>query len=257
MLNEIASNGGLNTNGVEIESILFGIESSNFDSSVQSFREGRGFDFAGVDCEVGVDGERSNFREGFSYFTGLPSSGIPSNGLRRRFLILNGVAGSSSHQEWELLYNETSYTSSDKDTILSLIDSVQPGATVSEEKTYAEWAIESGLPEAIAGPDADADGDFLDNLTEFYFGLDPLKASPSPLHLDESLALSFPEARNLQGMSSIVETSTDLTAWEAWPVPDDAQSRIEGDTVDQVRIVFPESVTGDVERFFRLRISQE
>ncbi len=244
MLESLQANGGKNANGVEIVSIVLGIEHSNFDSSIRSFQSNTGFDMAGVDCVL-EGSERTAFRESFSYFTGRSPARIPSSGSRREFVILNGVANSPSHEQWQLLYRDSSYSSSDRQTILSLIDAVMPGGDPEPTgNSYDAWLASQSLPLGAAGPMDDPDGDRLTNLLEFYFGSSPLVETPNPLVISaqgDALAVEFPEALNLQGVEPVIQRSTNLIDWSDLSLTDDQWQRMQQDDSNRVSIHLPMS----------------
>ena len=97
---------------------------------------------------------------------------------------------------------------------------------------YWEWAFDMGIiNQQQAWPDADLDGDGIDNRHEFAFGLSPLTASTRLLTLNgttfarglpfatltgtpERLRFTFPRRINTAGLIYTVEFSDDASNWQ-------------------------------------------
>lgn len=239
--------------------MVLGIESSNFDSSIRSFARNEGFEMSGVDCVV-EGTRRTAFREGFSYYSGLSPNRIPGRSSdRSRFVVINGVTGSSSHEPWQVLFNANSVSNATRTSLMTEIDSVMPGNGTgnSDSGTYAAWIETFGLDEALVNPGMNPDDDDLDNLLEFYFNTSPVMADGSPLSLTRDaqrrrvLQFAFGKAR--EGLEVRLEGSADLQAWE--PVESasaDTWNIVSGeDEVDHASVVLPQ----DAPPYVRLRVA--
>ena len=244
----------MNANGVEVVSLLLSIEPDGFDRTIRDFVETNGFDQGGVDCIL-EGSEREQVREGFSYYTGLPSSSVPrSSAQRRAFVILNGVTDSASHDPWELLYVSQSYGSGVKDEVLGHINAIMPGGT--SGVTFASWAADNELPES-AMPIGDADGDGLSNGIEFYLGTSPVTITAQPLtiaRLDEAqVSLNYPLGQDREGVTVQLEGSDDLTEWRVVDVPAEKWVITPGEGEDAAVISVPSESFG----FLRLSVTLE
>jgi hypothetical protein len=88
---------------------------------------------------------------------------------------------------------------------------------------YNQWAAAYPFDQpADALPDADPDGDGVDNLTEFGFLMNPLAGDvgllPVPQHIGGSLTVSFNQSAGISGVTYGAQTSENLATWS--PVPD-------------------------------------
>ena len=91
--------------------------------------------------------------------------------------------------------------------------------------SYAAWRAANFGPndfinDAVSGPNADADGDGISNLQEFYAGLDPHVANGSAaarptatLVSATTFGLDFRESKNIPAGSRTIYYSTDLVQW--------------------------------------------
>jgi hypothetical protein len=200
---------------------------------------------------------RNQFREGFSYYSGLSANRVPSrSGQRSSLVVLSGVEGSASHAPWEVLYNSHDFSNSNRQPLIEAIDAVQPGGAASG-LLYADWAAAEALPEELALPSQDADGDGMANLLEFYFDLRPLVAEPSPLTIQRDpggdITLRFPVGQEREGIRLDVEGSETLEQWEPLEDADSVWNVESGETVDRAILSLP----GGGAPFLRLRVSLE
>jgi hypothetical protein len=242
----VAANGGTNANGVEVVSVVLSIEPNSFDSSVLSFAVNTGFEYAGIDCVLDGD-TRAEVREGFSYYSGLSSSRVPSSSaLRRAFVLINGVQNSPSHALWEVLYNDDSYSRARQASVLASIDSIMPGTDNGVGggigMSFTAWAAANDLSEAES-PLMDSDGDGLSNAMEFYFGAEPNAPNVLPLSVSQeegkAAVLHFPTGKDRVGLTAVVEGSSDLTQWIPIELVEDAWFIEPGEMIDQATVTLP------------------
>ncbi len=167
-------------------------------------------------------------REGFSYYTGVSpalTSYQVSIEQRRVFVVLNGVANSASHDPWELLYRDSTFTASRAPMLRSLIDSIE-GPSANPFLDYESWIERFDLTPEMAGRDQDPDGDGAPSGVEFLLGLDPTRADVREGFAIERSpgghsVLSYREARNRTGSILAVEISTASGIWSPFE-PDPA-----------------------------------
>jgi len=147
------------------------------DTDTISIANNNGYNLPGLDAMA----DRSNSRAGYAYYEGIP---IPGPGLYQfRLVIVNMLAGSPSHQPYEILFNEnteplnTAATTAAMAAARAAIDSVQaaPAGT-----TYAAWKTGHSFPAGQDGPNDDPDRDGWSNLFEFQAGTDPLDPASRP-----------------------------------------------------------------------------
>jgi len=89
--------------------------------------------------------------------------------------------------------------------------------------TYPEWIhrrFEKDAPDSVSNPDADPDGDHLNNLLEYYTGLNPFAAENLPVasHTWTNGNLLFTHRQTLSPITDVnaaVEISTDLKTWNS------------------------------------------
>ena len=238
-------------------SLLLSIEPDGFDGTIRDFVDTNGFDQGGVDCVL-EGNQRDQVREGFSYYTGLPSSRVPrSSAQRRAFLILNGVTDSASHDPWKLLYFSQSYGSGVKDEVLGHINSIMPGDGGGPGGlTFSVWLNDNGLP-ADTSVSGDADGDGLSNGVEFYLDRPPLATELQPLSIarvDETqVSVSYTMGQNREGVIASLEGSDDCITWSTVDVPAKDWVITPGEGLDSAKITLP--VNGV--QFLRLTVAVE
>jgi alpha-L-fucosidase len=134
--------------------------------------------------------------------------------------------------------------------------------TVLEAWRKTQWGsiTNTGNAEDTADPDADS----LSNLIEFAIGTDPqVAAQPGP-RLSSSLvtvsaarrmSLTFARRNTAAGITYVVETSRDLSAWSANAIQLGAPAD-NGDGTETVTFYDPSSVSpGEQHRFIRLRVT--
>ncbi len=200
------------------------------------------------------NGERTAYRETFSYYTGLSSSRVPGIGQRRRFMVLNGTSN------MELLYTDNNFNSSDASAILALIDSVIPASGGTGTHTFEAWQSASTLPDGLSGANDDADGDGLPNLLEYRLGTSATTANGGlPITAVKNglgdFGVSFSERTDTAGVDTVVEVSADMVNWDPIETPYDSWPR-EGidDSTQRVMVTLPGS--GE-DLFVRLRVTLE
>lgn len=252
---------GKNANGVDIVSMVLSIEPTSFDSSVQTFRNQNGFLFAGVDARLTESGTRGDVRNGFAFYAGVKASSTPSqlgSDLRRRFLVINGLANSPDIPQWQILHSSNHYRSSNAAAIKAAIDSIKPGVAVPVGLGYEEWKQAQALPPESSGPQDDADGDGAKNLLEFFTGRNPKVADAAePLFAKSTdlISFEFTEAKNLRGVSFALQGSADLATWKQVPTPEAAVTRTDAGATNRVQIKLdPASLEAGVQ-FLRLAVT--
>ena len=163
--------GGVNLNGVEVVSILLSTETGggNNDTRTMNVATSNGYNFAGLDSTAA----RTNSRAGLSFYRGAPAVPWPVND-RRRVVAVNMLAGSASHQPYEILYNQEFPNTT---AARAAIDAVQaaPAGT-----SFTVWKAAYTFPDGQDGPADDPDRDGFPTLLEFHAATDPLDGSSIP-----------------------------------------------------------------------------
>ncbi|MCC5804944.1 MAG: chitobiase/beta-hexosaminidase C-terminal domain-containing protein [Opitutales bacterium] len=138
------------------------------------------------------------------------------------------------------------------------VTSVTPGPG------FSEW-VEENFPEPgdrtepdVSGPFADPAGKGLSNLMRYAFGLriaDPVPSEPTSIALREGpvLSITFPRDPAKTDIVYIVEASEDLLEWPEILYDSSADSR-ENNLGDRMRIEDSRLLTGEENRFLRLRV---
>ena len=121
-------------------------------------------------------------------------------------------------------------------------------------RSYDEWrtAVFGGTNAPGSGPDDDPDGDHVSNRAEFLAGTSPTNAASA---WAAAAALTNGEielAFELFNRAVVVESSTNLVDWSAWPVPGNDALPLASGTV--VRLRGPAPTNGAA--FHRLRIGE-
>lgn len=117
-----------------------------------------------------------------------------------------------------------------------------------EERGYSGW-MENRFPTLEGGPGADDDGDGIANSYEYALGLDPTQmdpptSMPSPILVNDTLTLSFPNYRRAEDVLVKVFSSTDLVTWNP----------IEGEFLTNT-IDFTTPLNGEPRKFLRFSLS--
>lgn len=117
-----------------------------------------------------------------------------------------------------------------------------------EERGYSGW-MENRFPTLEGGPGADDDGDGIANSYEYALGLDPTQmdpptSMPSPILVNDTLTLSFPNYRRAEDVLVKVFSSTDLVTWN--PI----EGELLTDTID-----FITPLNGEPRKFLRFSLS--
>ncbi len=122
---------------------------------------------------------------------------------------------------------------------------------------FADWQSLTwpGVTDAnIIGPLADPDRDGLQNLAEWALGLSPTQPGAQPASMAKvgaNLEFTYTRAKNITGVTFIVEWSDTLNAWSSAGVTEQILS--DNGTVLTVRASFP---AGTFSRFARLRVTK-
>jgi hypothetical protein len=104
-----------------------------------------------------------------------------------------------------------------------IFDLTLSGRALSSLEAWRQLHFETLASEGIAADNADPDGDGIENLIEFAFGLNPSEADASSLPRwhweDDDLVLSFDAPRKVNGVTYIAEYNTSLSSagWTAIP----------------------------------------
>lgn len=125
--------------------------------------------------------------------------------------------------------------------------------------TFADWAVDEGIPEGERGPEDTPAGDGVANIIKFALGIPALMPAADQLPVtqqitengEEFLALEFTFATDRAGIELQLQGSTDLTDWV------DLDSTIEvleegTDGVQLVRMTDTEAMAAHNRRFLRL-----
>jgi hypothetical protein len=145
-------------------------EGGSGDSSARNVAGSNGYTFAGIDA----DATRGRVRAGLSYYRGAPATPWPVSD-RRRVVVVNMLAGSPSHRQFEILFNRQF---PDTTVMTAAIDAVQAAPS---GISFEIWKTANGIPSGQDGPSHDPDRDRTPNLLEFHAGTNPLDASSRPV----------------------------------------------------------------------------
>ena len=149
-------NGGGNPNGVPVMHVALDMQ-GNAETQSQNFINRYNIEFVLNDFNRAV---ADRFQTG-----GQPI-----------FAIINGVANSPSHDQWELLYSHLGYGNSNQPigTFTSHIDSVEAGVDPGPQLPleFLNYLTNLGIAESDRNIDQDPDYDGVPNVFEYYFGSD-------------------------------------------------------------------------------------
>lgn len=223
--------GGTNPHGLEVVSILLATEAGGSNiSTTNSIASFNGYQVAGLDA---TDGGQ-NLRDGFAYFRGVPITSWPVSD-RRRAIVINGTANSSSHSQWEIVYNELAPNSAD---MLAAINGIQAGPMGLD---YATWQADFTFPDGLAGANSDPDGDGATNLFEFFSGTDPLNRASSALgkvqREDGTLTFQYQVAKDRIGLSHKLQTGP-LDSFQDFTPESEVITPID-DNIDLITVTLP------------------
>ena len=217
---------------------------------------------------------------GFNLVGGYPTTSLSNDGEHLRLLDWNGVLVS------EFTFNDVWYRPTDGDGYsLELRDPATPLAQLSLRSSwgiscvlhgtpgyasaefgqaYAVWIDDHFTPaelndSAISGALVDLEGDELSNLLEYAFGLDPKRDStadaPSASVIGNKLTITFDRWKKSIDLGYDVEVSDDLDTWTA--VTTIVGTPIDnGDGTETVTISDTQLLSGDRQRFIRVRVTQ-
>ena len=104
-------------------------------------------------------------------------------------------------------------------------------------QSYAAWVAFYGLAPAQSGFTADPDADGVNNLLEYYLGLNPTVAEaavvPSGKIEGSQFVFRYTHAKSTTGVTAEVQTSTDLLTW----APAGIAPQLESETTDQETLI--------------------
>ncbi len=215
---------GKNNHGIEIDSILLSTEpASNWDSTNSTFASRNGYEQWGLDANA----QRQSPRALLGYYRGGFPSGVNSSNLydweddRRRVVVLNMVRNSASHGYRQIIMNQNEFTSSNATNAQALINAITPAPVLT---SFASWQSSFTFPVGKSAALADADGDGIVNLREFFHGTHPLQAHSQDPGLSlrrqgNTWEISYRRAKNITGVTANIRQSNNLTTWEPSTMP--------------------------------------
>lgn len=193
-------------------------------SEIEHYFEQRGGNSAGIPVRVismSVDNSNLSAVRSFANTFGLAVVGLDDGSCSRQFLngyipnftVINCVADSPSHSQWEVVFNNSGYR---RDALRRAINSVKaaPVATPYEMwKNRMFSSAELGLS-SVSGDTADPDADNVANLLEYAFGLNPKQADTTGLPgiqvQSGKPTLTYRHSKAAADLDLVVETSTNL-----------------------------------------------
>ncbi len=135
-------------------------------------------------------------------------------------------------------------------------------------RSFHEWKsasfAASGVPSALTGDLADADGDDLCNLLEYALQRDPLVPEQSPpvetktVHHNgiSYLALSYERMKGATDLREIVEVSGNLATWQSGPAATVLAGIVDHGDTETVTVRDATPITGNSTRFIRLMVER-
>lgn len=122
--------------------------------------------------------------------------------------------------------------------------------------SYSEWSgifftpVQLADP-SVSGPEADPEGDGLNNLMEYVTGGNPLGWDRNPLRYEEGI-LSLRWARGVDDWTWGLETSTNMRSWQGLEaVPSILESGVDS---DWIQLILSEEVASSPGRYFNFKV---
>ena len=127
------------------------------------------------------------------------------------FAIINGVANSASHEQWELIYSHLGYgdRSQPIDEFREVIDTVMAAVEVPD---YLKYLINLDIPENRRGEIDDPDFDGLPNVFEYYFGSDASDTASFFRPIPKIVTISSTQFQALQYIKNPNAVGVSITA---------------------------------------------
>ncbi|HIG27888.1 MAG TPA: hypothetical protein EYQ50_08855 [Verrucomicrobiales bacterium] len=180
------------------------------------------------------------------------------------FAIINGVADSPSHSQWELLLQRNGYGSRNHpiQSFQNVIDQVQAPIQNVDQK-FEDWVSEHLLPTDQNGLGHDPDQDGSSNFLEFAMGTDPTNATSfSKLEVRRSVStesslgieLIYREAKNRTGFNFKLFKSESLNSWEPYQAKESSILKVDKNSYFDIQIQIG---SGSSATFYRIDLIKE